>query len=509
METSDRKGWALLSVADKRGLAEFAEGLTRLGYPLLASGGTARAIQEAGLEVTRVSDLTRFPEILGGRVKTLHPAVHGGILARNTPEHMAELKRHGLRPVDVVAVNLYPFRETIARPEVPETEAVEQIDIGGVALLRAAAKNFERVTVVCDPDDYGEALIQLQGEQTVAQRRALALKAFRHTASYDIAIAGYLARQTGEGALPEAALMSLRKVQTLRYGENPHQSAALYLPDGTEKAFVQLHGKEMSYNNWRDMDGAWNAIQDFDDPTVVITKHANPCGVASALALVEAYQAALASDPVSAFGSVIAVNRPLDLETAEAMKGLFIEVIVAPDYEPDALARLKRKSKNLRILKHTGVPLPDSLWRTTAAGVLINTPDRSMEPPEEWRVVTKRRPTQEEMRSMAFAWKVVKHVRSNAIVLAKGQATVGVGAGQMSRVDAVKLAAWKAGARAKGAVLASDAFFPFPDGIEAAADAGATAVVQPGGSIRDQEVVDAADRLGLAMAFTGVRHFLH
>ncbi len=509
MGTLDRKGWALLSVADKRGLAEFAEGLTRLGYPLLASGGTARAIRDAGLDVTRVSDLTGFPEILGGRVKTLHPAVHGGILARNTPEHMAELKRHGLRPVDVVAVNLYPFRETTARLDVPETEAVEQIDIGGVALLRAAAKNFERVTVVCDPDDYGEALIQLQGEQTVAQRRALAFKAFRHTASYDIAIAKYLARQTGEGALPEMALTSLRKVQTLRYGENPHQSAALYLPDGTEKAFVQLHGKEMSYNNWRDMDGAWNAIQDFDDPTVVITKHANPCGVASALSLVEAYQAALASDPVSAFGSVIAVNRPLDLETAEAMKGLFIEVIVAPDYEPDALARLKRKSKNLRILKHTGVPLPDSLWRTTAAGVLINTPDRSMEPPEEWRVVTERQPTEEEMRSMAFAWKVVKHVRSNAIVLAKGQATVGVGAGQMSRVDAVKLAAWKAGDRAKGAVLASDAFFPFPDGIEAAADAGVTAVVQPGGSIRDQEVVDAADRLGLAMAFTGVRHFLH
>ena len=509
MGTLDRKGWALLSVADKRGLAEFAEGLTQLGYPLLASGGTARAIRDAGLDVTRVSDLTGFPEILGGRVKTLHPAVHGGILARNTPEHMAELKRHGLRPVDVVAVNLYPFRETTARLDVPETEAVEQIDIGGVALLRAAAKNFERVTVVCDPDDYGEALIQLQGEQTVAQRRALAFKAFRHTASYDIAIAKYLARQTGEGALPEMALTSLRKVQTLRYGENPHQSAALYLPDGTEKAFVQLHGKEMSYNNWRDMDGAWNAIQDFDDPTVVITKHANPCGVASALSLVEAYQAALASDPVSAFGSVIAVNRPLDLETAEAMKGLFIEVIVAPDYEPDALARLKRKSKNLRILKHTGVPLPDSLWRTTAAGVLINTPDRSMEPPEEWRVVTERQPTEEEMRSMAFAWKVVKHVRSNAIVLAKGQATVGVGAGQMSRVDAVKLAAWKAGDRAKGAVLASDAFFPFPDGIEAAADAGVTAVVQPGGSIRDQEVVDAADRLGLAMAFTGVRHFLH
>ncbi len=508
MDTAER-GWALLSVANKRGLAEFARGLSRLGYPLLASGGTARALRDAGLKVTEVSDLTGFPEILGGRVKTLHPAVHGGILARSTPEHMAELAAHGIRPVDVVAVNLYPFRETVARAGTTEAEAVEQIDIGGVALLRAAAKNFERVTVVCDPDDYSEVLSQLQAGQTVEQRRALAMKAFRHTASYDIAIAGYLARQVEEGPLPEVALASLSKVQTLRYGENPHQSAGLYLPDGASPAFVQLHGKEMSYNNWRDMDGAWNAIQDFPDPTVVITKHANPCGVASAPTLAEAYRAALASDPVSAFGSVIAVNRPLDLETAEAMKGLFIEVIVAPDYAPDALARLERKSKNLRILKHTGTPLPDLLWRTTTAGVLINTPDRSMESPESWRVVTERAPTEEELRSLAFAWRVVKHVKSNAIVLAKGQATVGVGAGQMSRVDAVKLAAWKAGERARGSVLASDAFFPFPDGVEAAAEAGVTAVVQPGGSKRDQEVIDAANRLGLAMAFTGVRHFLH
>ncbi len=503
------RGWALLSVADKRGIVDFARGLARLGYPLLASGGTARTLRDAGLEVTEVSDLTGFPEILGGRVKTLHPAVHGGILARNTPEHVSELAAHGIRPVDVVAVNLYPFRETVARAGATEAEAVEQIDIGGVALLRAAAKNFERVTVVCDPADYGEVLSQLQAGQTVEQRRALALKAFRHTASYDIAIAGYLAGQVGEGSLPEVALASLWRVQSLRYGENPHQSAALYLPDGASPAFVQLHGKEMSYNNWRDMDGAWNAIQDFSDPTVVITKHANPCGVASASSLVEAYRNALASDPVSAFGSVIAVNRPLDLETAEAMKDLFIEVIVAPDYAPDALARLKRKSKNLRILKHTGAPLPDLLWRTTAAGVLINTPDRSMEQPESWHVVTERAPTEEELRALAFAWKVVKHVKSNAIVLARGQATVGVGAGQMSRVDAVKLAAWKAGDRAKGAVLASDAFFPFPDGVEAAAEAGVTAVVQPGGSKRDQEVIDAANRLGLAMAFTGVRHFLH
>ena len=283
----------------------------------------------------------------------------------------------------------------------------------------------------------------------------------------------------------------------------------MYLPDGAKPAFVQIHGKEMSYNNWRDMDGAWNAIQDFDEPTVVITKHANPCGVASAQSLVEAYRAALDSDPVSAFGSVIAVNRPLDLDTAEAMKGLFIEVIVAPEYEPEALARLKRKSKNLRILKYTGEPLPDLLWRTTAAGVLINTPDRSMESPDSWRVVTERQPTSEELQALAFAWKVVKHVKSNAIVFARGKATVGVGAGQMSRVDAVKIAAMKAGERAKGAVMASDAFFPFPDGVEEAARAGITAVVQPGGSKRDAEVIDAANRLGIAMVFTGVRHFLH
>jgi phosphoribosylaminoimidazolecarboxamide formyltransferase/IMP cyclohydrolase len=503
------KGWALISVSDKRGLPEFARGLSDLGYPLLASGGTAKVLRSAGLDVVEVSDVTGFPEILDGRVKTLHPAIHGGILARSTPEHMRELDSHRIRPVDVVVVNLYPFRETVSKEGVSESEAVEQIDIGGVALLRAAAKNFERVTVVCDPADYEDVLSQLRDGQTLEHRRALALKAFRHTASYDIAISGYLADQVGEGALPDVALASLRKAQTLRYGENPHQAAALYLPDGSSSAFVQLHGKEMSYNNWRDMDGAWNAVQDFSEPTVVITKHANPCGVASAPSLREAYEAALASDPISAFGSVIAVNRPLDFETAEAMKGLFIEVIVAPDYDPDALARLKRKSKNLRILKHTGEPLPQLLWRTTAAGVLINTPDRSIEPPDTWEVVTEREPTPEEMESLDFAWRVVKHVKSNAIVFARGKATVGVGAGQMSRVDAVRLAAMKAGGRSKGAVLASDAFFPFPDGVEEAAKAGVTAVVQPGGSKRDAEVIEAANRLGLAMVFTGVRHFLH
>ncbi len=503
------KGWALISVSDKRGITDFARGLLELGYPLLASGGTARAIRDAGLEVTEVGDVTGFPEILGGRVKTLHPVVHGGILARGTREHLSELEAHGIKPIDVVVVNLYPFRETITSPGISEGEAIEQIDIGGVALLRAAAKNFERVTVVCDPDDYKAVLSQLKEGQTIEERRRLALKAFRHTASYDIAIAGYLAGSVEDDPLPEVALASLRKVQTLRYGENPHQSAALYLPEGARQAFVQLHGKEMSYNNWRDMDGAWNAIQDFSDPTVVITKHANPCGVASAGSLVEAYRDALASDPVSAFGSVIAVNRVLDLETAEAMKGLFIEVIVAPDYEPDALARLERKSKNLRILKHTGAPLPDLLWRTTAAGVLINTPDRSMETPESWKVVTDRKPTEEELQSLSFAWRVVKHVKSNAIVLAKGMATVGIGAGQMSRVDAVKLAVSKAGERSAGAILASDAFFPFPDGVEEAARAGVTAVVQPGGSKRDTEVIEAANKLGIAMLFTGVRHFLH
>jgi len=505
-----REQLALFSVSDKTGLPAIAKAALDAGYRLIASGGTARHLRAARLPVTEVSEITGFPEILGGRVKTLHPAVHGGILARRTAAHLAELDRHGIAPIALVVVNLYPFRETVARPETTQVDAIEQIDIGGVALLRAAAKNFADVTVLCDPADYEVAASALrEGEVPLAERQRLALKAFRHTAAYDAAIADYLAGQTGEGALPEALHIAAQKWQALRYGENPHQQAALYLPAGAEPPFAQLHGKAMSYNNWRDMDGAWNAVLDFDRPTVVISKHANPCGIASADTLLEAYQAALASDPISAFGSVIAVNRPLDLATAEAMKGLFIEVLVAPDFDEDALARLKRKSKNLRLLRTSGTVRPALVLRSNVAGLLAMTPDRSIEPAGSWRSVTRRSATAAELADLDFAWRVVKHVKSNAIVLVKGEATVGVGAGQMSRVDAVRLAATKAGTRSQGAVLASDAFFPFPDGVEAAAAAGVTAIVQPGGSKRDKEVIAAADRLGIAMLFTGVRHFLH
>lgn len=500
---------ALLSVSDKRGLEPFARGLRSLGYRLVASGGTARVLRDAGIDVTDVSTLTGFPEILGGRVKTLHPAIHGGILARRTPEHLEELAGHGIAPIDVVVVNLYPFRETVARPDVTLDEAVENIDIGGVALLRAAAKNFQHVTVVCDPDDYGWVLDGLrEGQLGQAERRRLAVKAFRHTAMYDAAIATYLGDADAVALLPEQALF-LKRVASLRYGENPHQEAGLYAPVGEEVPFEQLHGKEMSYNNWLDLDAAWRAATDFSEPTVVIVKHGNPCGIASADSLEEAYHQALASDPISAFGSVIAVNSLLDPATAEAMRGLFIEVLAAPAFEEEALEILRKKSRNLRLLRAHAPRVDRPLWRSTVGGLLAQTPDVGEENEDAWRVVTERAPSKEEWESLRFGWRAVKHVKSNAIVFAKGRATVGVGAGQMSRVDAVRIAAMKAAERSRGAVMASDAFFPFPDGIEVAAEAGVTAVIQPGGSKRDGEVIEAANRLGLAMVFTGRRHFRH
>ncbi len=501
---------ALLSVSDKRGIVDFARVLHDLGYTLVASGGTARTLQAAGLPVTPVSDLTGFPEILGGRVKTLHPAIHGGILARRTEEHLAELAAHGIRPVDLVVVNLYPFEDTVTRENITLEEAVEYIDIGGVALLRAAAKNFAYVTVICDPADYawvGERL--RSGGLSEAERRRLAIKAFRHTATYDAAISTYLDTSDAAPSLEERVPLFLRRVASLRYGENPHQQAGLYLPIGAQPAFEQLHGKEMSYNNWLDLDGAWRAAQEFDEPTVAIIKHTTPCGLASADTLAQAYELALASDPISAFGSVIAVNRPLDLTTAQMMRDLFIEVIAAPDFDPPALDVLRRKSRNLRLLRAVAPDVRGLQWRSTVAGWLAQTPDRLEEDPRTWRVVTDRDPTPEEWESLIFAWRAVKFVKSNAILFARGKATVGVGAGQMSRVDAVRMAAWKAGERARGAVMASDAFFPFSDGVEVAAEAGITAVVQPGGSKRDEEVIAAANRLGLAMVFTGVRHFRH
>ena len=506
---------ALLSVSDKSGLLDFAQQLHTAGVQLIASGGTARQLADAGLPVLAVEDLTGFPEILGGRVKTLHPAIHGGILSRRTPEHLAELAQHGLAPIDLVVVNLYPFQQTVAQPSVTLAEAIEQIDIGGVALLRAAAKNLESVTVVCDPTDYAAvAAAFAAGGAAAAFRQQLALKAFRHTAGYDTAIAAYLAGQVEstptDAELPTQLQIDLVEIQRNRYGENPHQQGGFYGYAGEASPFAVLHGKEMSYNNWLDLDGAWQAAQDFPQPTVAIIKHGNPCGLASAADLATAYDKALASDPVSAFGGIIAVNRPFDLAIAQRLGDLFAEVVAAPSFEEDALAFL-RKKKNLRIVQATGTALRPLSLRSIYGGVLVQEIDQSQADmdPANWRIVSQRQPTAEQLADLAFAWRVARHVKSNAIVYVQDQATVGVGAGQMSRVDSTMVAGHKAGERAQGAVMASDAFFPFADGIEAAANYGIAAVVQPGGSVRDDEVIAAADRLGLVMAFTGTRHFKH
>ena len=427
---------ALISVSDKFGLVDLARGLCDLQVELIASGGTAKSLREAGLPVKDVGDITGFPEILGGRVKTLHPAVHGGILARRTPEHLAELDAHGLAPIDLVVCNLYPFAQTVAGPDVTLADAVEQIDIGGVTLLRAAAKNHENMIVVCDPADYDQVLDAVRaGSVDDGLRQRLALKAFQHTASYDAAIAGYLAGVfEPHTSFPATLTLPYQRVATLRYGENPHQAAALYSPAGQAAAYEQLGGKEMSYNNWLDMDAAWGLAQEFDAPTVCIIKHTNPCGVASAASLAEAYLLALASDPVSAFGGIIAVNRTADLAMAEAMADLFVEVVIAPDYTEEALAKYRRKA-NLRILRAVATPETTLSLRTIQGGLLAQIPDVQLEPAASWQVVTQRQPTAGELAGLDFAWRVAKHVKSNAIVLVKGEATVGVGAGQMSRVE--------------------------------------------------------------------------
>ncbi len=499
---------ALLSLSDKTGLLDFARGLRGLGVELVASGGTAKTLADAGLAVIPVSNLTGYPDLLDGRVKTLHPAIYGPILARPTVEHLAALDERGMVPIGLVVCNLYPFERTTTSPDVSEAEAVENIDIGGVTLLRAAAKNFERVAVVVDPADYGLVLDAIAaGGVSLDERRRLALKAFRHTAAYDAAISSYLARQVeGDTATPEALNLTAERVQTLRYGENPHQRAAFYRWRGYQPAFEQLQGKELSYNNLGDLDGAWGAVSEFETPAVAIIKHANPCGLATAADLVTAYQRAFDCDPVSAFGSIIAVNRPVELDLVEAIGSLFVEVLAAPDFSAEALERLSRK-QNLRVMKHSGAPTFPLRLVTVEGGLLAQTLDDELL--AETRVVTQRQPTAAEMADLLFAWRVAKWVKSNAIVFAKDQATVGIGAGQMSRLDAVKYAGMKAGERAQGAVMSSDAFFPFADGIEAAARFGITAVIQPGGSVRDDEVIAAADRLGLAMVFTGMRHFRH
>ena len=496
---------AILSVYDKTGLVEFAAGLEKLGWTLLASGGTARLLNEKGIKVTEVSDYTQSPEILSGRVKTLHPAVHGGLLARQTQEDHQQLQDLGWDYIDLVAVNLYPFEQTVAKKGVSEAEVIENIDIGGVTLIRAAAKNYGRVSLLCDPADYTAVLQELQaGGVSTETRKKLALKGFRATSRYDAAITSYFAAE-------ETLDLHLYAVSSLRYGENPHQEAVVYSfeAQGGPLGGKVLQGKELSYNNLLDLDAAWRAALSFDEPVIVINKHLSPCGISTNTVLVEAYKAALASDPVSAFGSVIASNVPLDGATAEEMKSLFIECILAPGFSEEA-REVFAKKKNLRLVEMPDTKLnPDYELRSINGGLLKQSIDFGDPAETEWKVVSKRQPTEEEMSAMKFAMKACQHAKSNAIVFAKGTATVGIGSGQPNRVDCVHIAGKRAGENAKGAVMASDAYFPFPDSVEAAAEYGITAVVQPGGSIRDELSVEAADRLGLAMVVTGVRHFRH
>jgi phosphoribosylaminoimidazolecarboxamide formyltransferase/IMP cyclohydrolase len=512
---------ALISVSDKTGVVDFAAGLLELGVEILSTGGTARLLRESGLEVRDVSEVTGFPEMLDGRVKTLHPKVHGGILAiRSNPEHQKQVLEHGIQFIDLVAVNLYPFEKTAAKPGVTLEELIENIDIGGPSMIRSAAKNFKDVTVVVDSADFSMVLRELRenrGSISRETRARLARKAFATTAAYDGAISTTLQRWADGTALPERLHLNYRKKLDLRYGENPHQRAALYVDPAAGgrglAAARQLQGKELSFNNLVDLEAAWQLVREFDEPTTVIIKHTNPCGVGSAATLVESYQRALEVDPVSAFGSVIAVNRPLDVETAEVMSKLFVEAVAAPGYEPAALERLAEK-KNLRLLHMlTAAGEEEGLQlKVIGGGLLVQSPDTLGACPQDWKCVTQRQPTESEMRGLIFAWRIVKHVKSNAIVYAREGVLVGVGAGQMSRVDSVRLGATKARElkhSLEGTVVASDAFFPFPDGVEEAAQAGASAFVQPGGSVRDKEVIEAANRLGLAMMFTSVRHFRH
>jgi len=511
---------ALISVSDKTGVAELAAGLAALGVELLSTGGTAKLLREKGLHVRDVSDLTGFPEMLDGRVKTLHPKVHGGLLAiRSNPQHQAQVKEHGIAYIDLVVVNLYPFEKTAAKPGVKPDELIENIDIGGPSMIRSAAKNFEDVTVLVDAADYGAVLDELQkngGSVSRDTRARLARKAFATTAAYDGAISTTLQKLAG-AELPDALHLNYRKLADLRYGENPHQKAALYLnPAAAGKGLAaapQLQGKELSFNNLVDLEAAWRLACEFDQPATIIIKHTNPCGAATAALLLDSYRRALDVDPVSAYGSVIALNRPLDAATAAELSKLFVEAVVAPGFPADAREALAGK-KNLRLLDMSATAGDDFGWQLKAVGggLLIQTPDNMPAQPAAWKCVTDRQPTPEEMDALSFAWRIVKHVKSNAIVYARAGVLVGVGAGQMSRVDSVRLGANKArelNHALEGTVLASDAFFPFPDGVEEAAKVGVTAVVQPGGSLRDKEVIAAANAHKLAMVLTGVRHFSH
>jgi phosphoribosylaminoimidazolecarboxamide formyltransferase / IMP cyclohydrolase len=512
---------AILSVTDKSGLADFARKLSGLGIELISTGGTAKLLRDSGITVKDVSELTGFPEMLDGRVKTLHPKVHGGILhRRENPAHRIAVAEHGIQPIDMVVVNLYAFEKTAAQPGVHFDELIENIDIGGPSMIRSAAKNFQDVAVVTSPSDYdaiAEELAKSGGELSTATKWRLAQKAFATTAAYDSAIASTLERISANGnfdlsaqsGFPPTLRFSLNKVVDLRYGENPHQKAAMY-SDGSGRGVAngrQIQGKELSYNNIVDLQAAWDLAQEFDEPVCAIIKHTNPSGVGAGKTLAEAYEKALECDPVSAFGGVIGVNRPLDGEAAEEMAKLFLEVIAAPSFDETAKSRFAAK-KNLRVVEVQDAPQKWAM-KNISGGMLLQDADVRPLEKSDLKIVTQRQPTAEETKALLFAWKVCKHVKSNAIVYARDRQTVGIGAGQMSRVDSCKVGAMKAVLPLNGTVVASDAFFPFPDGVEEIARAGATAIIQPGGSVRDQDVIEAANRLELAMIFTGVRHFRH
>ncbi len=511
----------MISVSDKDGIVEFAKGLTDQGVEILSTGGTAKLLKENNVPVTLVSEYTKFPEMLDGRVKTLHPAVHGGILAiREKDEHMTQLKEHGITPIDMVVVNLYPFEKTIKKKDVAVEEAIENIDIGGPTMIRSAAKNNKGVAVVVNPERYSDVLEEMKNNAGVISSglsSKLALEAFEHTAKYDSIISEYLQKVFAPSvAFPDVVNLGYQKAMDLRYGENPHQKAAFYKNSRFTGVCVgnatKLHGKELSFNNIIDLDSALDIVMDFERPTSSVIKHTNPCGVASADTLSEAYRIAEAVDSLSAFGSVVGLNRDCDLATAEEIKKHFVEAVIAPDFNPDALEVLSKK-KNIRLLK-TGAPIVrespvEHKMMKVKGGLLVQTGDFPALKVEELKVVTEKKPKEEELKTMVFAWKVLRHVKSNSILFAKGEQTIGIGAGQMSRVDATMIAARKAGEKAKGAVMASDAFFPFRDGVDAAAKVGISAIVQPGGSVRDEEVIAAANEHGMSMVFTGVRLFKH
>ncbi|HZP82007.1 MAG TPA: bifunctional phosphoribosylaminoimidazolecarboxamide formyltransferase/IMP cyclohydrolase [Chthonomonadaceae bacterium] len=535
---SASKRLALLSVSDKTGLVAFAQGLHRLGFEIVSTGGTATALASAGLPVTNISEITGFPEMLEGRVKTLHPKVHGGILAdRAKSEHMNTIREFGIQPIDLVCVNLYPFAATVSKPGVTLEEAIENIDIGGPAMIRSAAKNHAGVLVVVHPADYAPLLAEMEqnnGQVSLATRRRLAAKAYAHTGQYDAYISQWLdarfAAEAGNAApdYPQELALGFKKAQDCRYGENPHQRAAFYVSPGVMEPCVatakQLHGKELSFNNFYDLNAALETVKEFSEeaqPAAVIIKHTNPCGAALGETLAEAFRKAREGDPISAFGGILAVTRTLDTATAEEITGknTFFEAIIAPGYETEAIPILTERKKwgaNLRLLEvgdlrgwreKAAATGPD--FKRVVGGLLLQTPDHLVVTPADLKVVTERAPTEAEIAELLFAWRVVRHVKSNAIVFTKDRQVLGVGAGQMNRVRSVRLAVEQAGEAARGAVMASDAFFPFPDGPEAAAAAGITAIIQPGGSVKDQETIDVANRNGIAMVFTGIRHFLH